>query len=557
MKKKWWQEEVVYQIYPKSFCDSNDDGIGDLNGIRSKLDYLKELGVTMLWICPIFKSPMDDNGYDISDYFSIAQEFGTMEDLKNLIKEAKQLKIKIILDLVLNHTSDEHEWFQKAIEDKNSSYRDYYIFKDGKEKPNNWRSVFGCSVWDKLENEDVHYFHAFGKKQPDLNWENKELREALYAMINKWSELGVSGFRVDAITFIKKDLRFASIEADGVDGLAKCTKTCRNQKGIKVFLDELKQRCFDKYDCMTVAEAPGVAYDDLSDFISEDGFFSMIFDFKAADLDVASGSEWFKRVPWTIQDLNKKIMNYQEAVQKIGWAANFIENHDQPRASSKYLLENDRNKDAVKTLAAMYLFLRGTPYIYQGQELGMVNFKRNSIKEFNDISSIDQYHRALQEGFSEKEALHFINLRSRDNNRTPFPWNDTKYGGFSEKQPWLQMSEEYPSINAQQQINDKNSVLSFYKEAIAFTHKSKYKDCLIYGNIKSLDTNKEIIGYQRILENEKILCYFNLSSQSVIEKIDEDKELKVIFSTMDCVNYQNRKLELQPFQTIILRVEEF
>ncbi|HBH2290454.1 TPA: glucohydrolase, partial [Clostridioides difficile] len=295
MEKKWWQKEIVYQIYPRSFQDSNNDGIGDLQGIISRLDYLKDLGITSLWLCPIFKSPMDDNGYDISDYLDIASEFGSMEDLKELIKESKDRGIKIILDLVLNHTSDEHPWFQEALKNPESPYHDYYIFKKGNDLPNNWRSVFGGSVWEKVENRDEYYFHSFGKKQPDLNWENPILRSELYQMINTWSQMGVAGFRVDAITFIKKNLSFQSLESDGVDGLVKCTKTVRNQPGIEKMLYELKENTFKKYDCMTVAEAAGISYDQLGDFIGEDGFFSMVFDFKHADLDVASGSEWFKR----------------------------------------------------------------------------------------------------------------------------------------------------------------------------------------------------------------------------------------------------------------------
>lgn len=289
MKKKWWQKEIVYQIYPKSFQDSNDDGIGDLKGIISRLDYLKNLGVTMLWLCPIFQSPMADNGYDISDYLNIAEEFGTMEDLKELIFKAKEKDIKIILDLVLNHTSDEHKWFKEALKSKDSPYHDYYIFKESKDIPNNWRSVFGGSVWEKVPDRDEYYFHSFGKKQPDLNWENPVLRKELYKMINQWSQIGVAGFRVDAITFIKKDLSFKSQESDGIDGLVKCTKMVRNQEGIENLLFELKEETFKKYDCMTVAEAAGVRYDQLNDFIGEDGFFSMVFDFKYADLDIASG----------------------------------------------------------------------------------------------------------------------------------------------------------------------------------------------------------------------------------------------------------------------------
>lgn len=517
MNNKWWQKEVVYQIYPKSFYDSNNDGIGDIKGITSKLDYLKNLGITMIWICPIFKSPMDDNGYDISDYFDISEEFGTMYDLRELIDKAKEKNIKIILDLVINHTSDEHPWFKEALKNPESKYHDYYIFKNGKSVPNNWRSVFGTSVWEKVEDRDEYYFHVFGKKQPDLNWENPELRNELYKVVNKWLDFGIAGFRIDAITFIKKDLTFKSIEADGVDGMAKCTKVSRNQKGIDVFLKELRANTFSKYNCVTVAEAPGVEYDELSNFIGEDGYFSMIFDFKYADLDVKSGSEWFKRVNWTVKELNEKIMKSQISIQKTGWAANFIENHDQPRATTKYLIENERNNDAVKMLGAMYFFLRGTPFIYQGQEIGMINFERKSIGDFNDISSIDQYKRSIKEGFDEKDALYFINLRSRDNARTPFQWNNKKYAGFSTKKPWLKMNDSYININAESQIGEKDSIFEFYKSIINIRQNSKYSDCLIYGKIEPIQTSDKTIGYIRHYNNIKIYCFFNFDNNETEE----------------------------------------
>ena len=554
MKKQWWQEEVVYQIYPKSFKDSNHDGIGDIKGITSKLDYLKHLGVTMLWICPIFQSPMDDNGYDISDYFSLAPEFGTMEDLKELITKAKEKDIKIILDLVINHTSDEHAWFQEAIAHPESKYHDYYIFKEGTQPPNNWRSVFGTSVWEKVEGKEEYYFHAFGKKQPDLNWENPAVREELYCMVNEWLDFGIAGFRVDAITFIKKDLSFESREPDGTDGLVKCTKTCRNQPGIEKFLGELKERCFDKHACVTVAEAPGVSYDELEDFIGEDGYFSMIFDFKHADLDVASGSEWFKRIDWTIKDLNDKIMNSQMAIQKVGWAANFIENHDQPRATSKYLKEYAEHKDAVKMMGAMYFFLRGTPFIYQGQELGMINAMRNDLSEFNDISSIDQYHRSIQEGCTKEEALHYINLRSRDNNRTPFPWSDEQYGGFSDHKPWLAMSESYDHINAASQIHDPDSIYSFYRNMIHLRQNSRYTNCLIYGDITPLPTPEEVIGYLRYTKEETIVCCFNFSNQKQHIQLSQAYDTTV-FTNIDTVEINEKQVTLQPFQALMFTVK--
>ena len=554
MNRQWWQKEIVYQIYPKSFNDSNGDGIGDIKGITEKLGYLSDLGVTMLWICPIYKSPMDDNGYDISDYFDLAPEFGTMEDLDELIEKASEKGIKIILDLVINHTSDEHKWFEEAIRNPESNYHDYDIFKEGEEVPNNWRSVFGGSVWEKVNGRNEYYFHAFGKKQPDLNWENEEVRKSLYDMVNYWLEKGIAGFRIDAITFIKKDLTYKSLEADGVDGLVKCTKTSRNQPGIEKFLHELKRETFNKHNCVTVAEAPGVGYDELDDFIGEDGYFSMIFDFKYADLDIASGSEWFKRVPWTVKDLRERIMASQMAIQEYGWSANFIENHDQPRSTTKYLLEQQNNKEAIKMLGAMYFLLRGTPFIYQGQELGMTNFERKSIDEFNDISSIDQYYRSIQEGLSEEEALKVINLRSRDNSRTPFPWNSSEYGGFSKVKPWLGMIENYKEINAEAQVGQDDSIYEFYKKMIDFRQNSIYSECLIYGNITAIDTeNDEVIAYTRKGGNETIYCYFNFSQNKVFEPLNI-KSKKVIFNNLKEVDISEDGIILKPNQALLITI---
>lgn len=560
MRNQWWQEEVVYQIYPKSFKDSNQDGIGDLRGIIEKLDYLHDLGVTMLWICPIYQSPMDDNGYDISDYKSIAAEFGTREDLDELIQEAKNRGIKIILDLVINHTSDEHEWFKEALNNPDSEYRDYYIFKKGLREPTNWRSVFGGSVWGKVPGREEYYFHAFGKKQPDLNWENPKLRKELYEMVNWWLDRGIAGFRIDAITFVKKDLSWSDREADGVDGLSKCTKSSRNQPGIGAFLHELKENTFDKHHCVTVAEAPGVPYEELEEFIGENGYFSMIFDFRYADLDIASGSEWFKRIDWNIKMLNDKIMESQMALQKCGWGANFIENHDQPRATTKYLREDANNPNAVKTLAAMYFFLRGVPFIYQGQELGMQNFKRESIEEFNDLSSVDQYYRSKEEGYSAKEALDFVNLRSRDNARTPFPWNQERYGGFSTVEPWLRVTEEYPVINAESQMGNEDSIFWFYKQMIHFRQKGSYRDCFIYGKIQPVSSSEHVIAYKRYTEDETLYCWFNFGNCETTEAfcMENMETIWQSYGKTDRSKTDRSKAELTlyPYQSMILRERE-
>lgn len=556
MDKVWWQKEVVYQIYPKSFCDSNGDGIGDIRGIIQKLDYLHDLGVTMLWICPVYQSPMDDNGYDVSDYQAIAPEFGTVNDVDELIEQAKRRGIKIVLDLVINHSSDEHPWFQRALADPSDPCHDYYIFKTGKDghPPTNWRSIFGGSVWEPVPGREEYYYHTFGKKQPDLNWENPALRQKLYDMVNWWLDKGIAGFRVDAITFIKKDLTWRDCPADGADGLAKCTKVSRNQPGIGAFLHELKENTFDRHECVTIAEAPGVGYEELGDFIGENGYFSMIFDFRWADLDIASGSEWFKRPEWTIKDLRDKIVTSQMALQKFGWGANFIENHDQPRAASKYLKDAQDNPDAVKTLGAMYFFLRGVPFIYQGQELGMTNFERQSVSEFNDLSSIDQYDRSILEGFTPEQALHFVNLRSRDNARTPFPWNGERYGGFSTEKPWLGMAQEHPACNVAAQQKDQESVLAFYKSLIAFHQNGPYQDCLIYGDIEPLESTDNVIAYQRSWNGTVLDCYFNLGGTAVEELLSAG-EITPVWHTQKQADTQGNTLKLAPWQSVIIRVQ--
>lgn len=511
--RKWWQKEIIYQIYPRSFYDANGDGIGDIKGITSKLEYLKDLGITMIWICPIYKSPMVDNGYDISDYLGINPEFGSMEDLDELIERAQALDIKVMLDLVINHTSDEHRWFQEALNNPNSPYRDYYIFKDGIEnkEPNNWRSIFGGSVWEKLQNEDKYYMHVFDKKQPDLNFENPRLRNEIYNMINTWLDKGLAGFRVDSITFLKKDQKFDSYQPDGSDGLVTCKHGTRNQPGIDIFLNELKEKTFNKYDCVTVGEAPGVKYDELSDFIGENGYFSMIFDFKYADIDVESGSDWFKRTNWTTQEFKELLFNSQKEIQKVGWSANFIENHDQPRALSKYITdEKYQNYIGGSALAMMYFFLRGTPFIYQGQELGMTNFNRKFIEEFNDISSIDNYYRSIKEGFSETEALNFVNLRSRDNTRTPFPWDDTENAGFTNGTPWIGLTTNFPSVNAKDEVENNQSLFNFYKYMIELRNHSKYKEVLTYGTFEEVNhVSENIISYYRQNEIHTIQVIIN------------------------------------------------
>ena len=555
--RKWWQKEIIYQIYPRSFYDANGDGIGDIKGITSKLEYLKDLGITMIWICPIYKSPMVDNGYDISDYLGINPEFGSMEDLDELLERAQALDIKVMLDLVINHTSDEHRWFQEPLKNPNSLYRDYYIFKDGVEnkEPNNWRSIFGGSVWEKLQNEDKYYMHVFDKKQPDLNFENPRLRNEIYNMINTWLDKGLAGFRVDSITFLKKDQKFESYEPDGSDGLVTCKHGTRNQPGIDIFLNELKENTFNKYDCVTVGEAPGVKYDELSDFIGENGYFSMIFDFKYADIDVESGSDWFKRTNWTTQEFKELLFNSQKEIQKVGWSANFIENHDQPRALSKYITdEKYQNYIGGSALAMMYFFLRGTPFIYQGQELGMTNFNRKSIEEFNDISSIDNYYRSIEEGFSETEALNFVNLRSRDNTRTPFPWDNTENAGFTNGTPWIGLTTNFPCVNAKDEVENNQSLFNFYKYMIELRNHSKYKEVLTYGTFEEVNhVSENIISYYRHNETHTIQVIINLSNKEDQIEIENDR-FEVLMQNYEKVDRNDRKLLLKPYEAIMIEL---
>ena len=574
LDKKWWQKEVGYQIYPRSFYDSNNDGIGDLNGITAKLDYLKELGITLIWICPIFKSPMDDNGYDISDYYDVNPEFGTKEDLERLIKEAEKRGIKIILDLVINHTSDEHEWFLEALKNPESKYRNYYIFKRGKNglPPTNWRSHFGGSAWEKVEGEadengnEMYYLHLFTKKQPDLNWENPEVRKELYEMVNYWLEKGIAGFRVDAINSIKKDENYLNLPVDGADGLAYNVKYTLNQPGIEEFLSELAKETFKKYNCMTVAETPMLEYERYNDFIGEDGFFSMIFDFSYADLDMTKGGFYYSLRDIPTIELRNAIFESQLTQQKYGWGAPFLENHDLPRSLNKFFGEK-ANETNAKLLGNVFFFLRGTPFIYQGQEIGMDNFVRKDISEFDDIASKDQYQRALGEKFSTEEALYFVNKRSRDNSRTPMQWDNSKNAGFSENEnikSWIKLTGSQAVTNVKNQLNDEKSIFAHYKKMIDLRQNGKYSDCLIYGEFIPVPLeNEKIIAYVRKYGNQKLLCISNFSElkQEVklndIAKVLGEKEItlgEVLINNFDKIGKDEKKLNLEEFQSLLVEI---
>ena len=574
LDKKWWKKEVGYQIYPRSFYDSNNDGIGDLNGITEKLDYLKNLGITLIWVCPIFKSPMDDNGYDISDYYDVNPEFGTKEDLEKLIAEAEKRGIKVILDLVINHTSDEHEWFLEALKNPESKYRNYYIFKRGENglPPTNWRSHFGGSAWEKVEGEadengnEMYYLHLFTKKQPDLNWENPEVRKELYEMVNYWLEKGIAGFRVDAINSIKKDARYLDLPVDGADGMAHNVEYTLNQPGIEEFLRELAKETFKKYNAMTVAETPMLEYERYNDFIGEDGFFTMIFDFSYADLDMTKGGFYYSLRDVPTVELRDKIFESQLTQQKYGWGAPFFENHDLPRSLNKFFGEK-ANKTNAKLLANVFFFLRGTPFIYQGQEIGMDNFVRNDISEFDDIASKDQYQRALGEGFSSEEALYFVNKRSRDNSRTPMQWDNSKNAGFSKDEnskSWIKLTGSQATTNVADQINDKDSIFSHYKKMIDLRQNGKYSDCLTFGDFISVPLeNEKFIAYVRKYKNQKVLCISNFSEKrqeiklSEIAKVLGEKEIRVgeiLINNFDGFEKDGEKVAFEGFQSLLVEI---
>ena len=574
LDKKWRKKEVGYQIYPRSFYDSNNDGIGDLNGITEKLDYLKNLGITLIWVCPIFKSPMDDNGYDISDYYDVNPEFGTKEDLEKLIAEAEKRGIKVILDLVINHTSDEHEWFLEALKNPESKYRNYYIFKRGENglPPTNWRSHFGGSAWEKVEGEadengnEMYYLHLFTKKQPDLNWENPEVRKELYEMVNYWLEKGIAGFRVDAINSIKKDARYLDLPVDGADGMAHNVEYTLNQPGIEEFLSELAKETFKKYNAMTVAETPMLEYERYNDFIGDDGFFTMIFDFSYTDLDMTKGGFYYSLRDIPTIELRDAIFESQLTQQKYGWGAPFLENHDLPRSLNKFFGEK-ANETNAKLLANVFFFLRGTPFIYQGQEIGMDNFVRNDISEFDDIASKDQYQRALGEGFSSEEALYFVNKQSRDNSRTPMQWDNSKNAGFSKDEnskSWIKLTGSQATTNVADQINDKDSIFSHYKKMIDLRQNGKYSDCLTFGDFISVPLeNEKIIAYVRKYKNQKVLCISNFSELKQEVKLSEiakalgEKEIKIgeiLINNFDGFEKDGEKVVFEGFQSLLVEI---
>ena len=556
MKKQWWHDKVAYQIYPKSFYDSNGDGIGDLPGIISKLDYLKDLGVDIVWLSPIYKSPLADEGYDIADYYSIDPRFGTMEDMERLIEEAKKRDMYILMDLVVNHCSDEHEWFQKACQDPDGEYGNFFYIEDRKDggTPCNWRSYFGGPVWEPLPGHpDKQYLHVFHKKQPDLNWENPRVREEVYKNINWWLDKGLGGFRIDAIINIKKKLPFRDYPVDRADGLSGIDHMLAEAEGIGEFLGEMAEKTFRPHNAFTVGEVFNEKPEEIADFIGENGYFSSMFDF-AETVYGKSDRGWYdSRAYLDPEEYKSCIFSTQKKIGDTGMISNIIENHDEPRGVSHYICPEDLCDASKKLLAGVYFMLKGLPFIYQGQEIGMENMKFNSIEDVDDVSTLDEYQVALNAGLGEEEAFRRVAAFSRDNARTPMQWTDGKNAGFTEGTPWLRVNPNCSRINVKDQEKNAGSVLSFYKKLTVLRKSEEYKETVVYGEfVPYLEQEKNLIGYFREGE-KKLLILANF------QKAPREVELpgsvkKVLLNNLEDLTLNDNRIHLDSWQFVTLEI---
>lgn len=549
MNKKWWKEAVAYQVYPRSFKDSNGDGIGDLKGVTVKLDYLKELGIDVIWLSPMYKSPNDDNGYDISDYQDIMDEFGTMADFDELLGEIHKRGMKLILDLVINHTSDEHSWFIESRSSKDNPKRDWYIWRDGKNgrEPNNWESIFSGPAWKYDEATDQYFMHIFSTRQPDLNWENPEVRNALETMVNWWLEKGIDGFRVDAISHIKKEPGFPDMpNPEGLDYVS-CFPYMMNVEGIDEFLSELSEKTIKNYDVMTVGEANGVRLNEADKWVGEEnGYFNMIFQFEFLDLwDKDSGDSI------DVRKLKKVLTKWQTGLDGRGWNALFIENHDQPRRVSSWGNDKEYWKESAKMLGALYFLMKGTPFIYQGQEIGMTNVQFPSINDYNDVGMINYYKIETAKGRSHEEIMKVIWEKGRDNSRTPMQWNAANMAGFTTSdKTWLGINPNYTEINVEEQLNDPDSILHFYKKLIRLR---KENPLFVYGTYELLVANhRKLFVYTRKLGSKKAIVISNFSKKSTrfkVPSIVSYSTSSLVLSNYDSADKKLRKeLTLKPYE---------
>ncbi|MBD5515084.1 MAG: alpha-glucosidase [Lachnospiraceae bacterium] len=554
MLKKWWHNTIGYQIYPKSFQDTNGDGIGDLKGITAHLDDLVDLGINVIWICPINKSPMKDHGYDISDYEEIDSIFGCKDDLRELIQEAHKRGIKILMDLVVNHTSSEHPWFQKALEEPGGEYGKYYIIQEGKDgkEPNNWRSIFGGSAWERIKDTNLYYLHLFTKWQPDLNWENPILRQRIYNMVNRWLDLGISGFRIDAISHLKKDFTYKNLPSDGVDGFVNGFPYFSNVDGIGTFLRELQENTFKHYDAMTIGEVDeGLPADVLWEFIGENGYFSTIFDFCHSTLHVNS-TEWKDKPVEMIDELKKRLFAKQNTVKGKGILCNYLENHDLSRIVERFIPTKEIDFYSKSMVGGINFFMPGIVFLYQGQTIGMMDYQKENIEEFEDPTTFIQYDEYLQNGMTKTEALAQINLKTREHARTPMQWNDGKYAGFSSTEPWFSVNPNYRQINYDLQKKNPDSLYAFYKKMISLRKSDEFQELFIYGEFTPIyETEPGIIGYERRLNDKRVLIINNAKSTEAILQVSGTIK-KILLSNYKNTVLQNGIIKLHRYQLLIL-----
>ena len=555
MEKRWWKESVVYQIYPRSFCDSNGDGIGDLNGITSKLDYLKELGIDVIWLSPVYQSPNDDNGYDISDYQAIMDEFGTMEDFDRMLAAAHERGIKILMDLVVNHTSDEHKWFIESRKSTDNPYRDYYIWRPGKEDrslPNNWGSCFSGPAWEYDETTDMYFLHLFSKKQPDLNWDNPSVRKEVFDMMNWWLDKGIDGFRMDVISLISKVPGLPDGEV-GINGYASFD-IAANGPHVHEYLQEMREKALNNADTMTVGECAGVTLEEAKKYArSDEKELNMVFQFEhmGVDDDKAFGKWTTKKMD--LRDMKEVLTRWQKGLQDVAWNSLYWENHDQPRSVSRFGNDSDEYREiSAKMLATCLHMMQGTPYIYQGQELGMTNCPFNTLENFRDLDSINAYHELTEQGkITEDDMLAAISYRGRDNARTPMQWDDSEYAGFSTATPWIMVNPNYTQINAKEQVNREDSVFKYYQKLIRLRHES---DLIVYGTYDLLlADDTDIYAYERTLGEEKLIVFCNFSENTREVQLPEE----FVNGEVLIANYSdasaNANLTLRPYEAIVIK----
>ena len=545
MNKNWWKESVVYQVYPKSFNDSNGDGIGDIKGITEKLDYLKELGIDVIWLSPVYKSPNDDNGYDISDYEDIMDDFGTMEDMDELLRESNKKGIKILMDLVVNHTSDEHKWFIEAKRSKDNPYRDYYVWRDpvNGEKPNDLTSTFSGSAWQYDENSGQYYLHLFSKRQPDLNWENEKVRKKVYDMMNFWIDKGIGGFRMDVIELI---------------GKIPDEKITSNGPRLHEYIEEMNKETFGDKDLLTVGEAWGCTPEIAKKYSNPDGSeLSMVFQFEHILLDQEPGKEKWDLKPLELLDLKRALSRWQVELEGTGWNSLFWNNHDVPRIVSRWGNDKEYRVESAKMLATLLHGMKGTPYIYQGEELGMTNIRFESLDDYKDIETLNMYNERRAQGYKHEDIMLSIYTKGRDNARTPIQWDNSENAGFTSGKPWIKVNPNYKEINAAEQLNDENSIFNYYRKLIKIR---KSNPVVIHGDYKLiLEKNKDIFAYIRTIENEKLLvvCNFtgNDKTKFVLEEQIEFKSRELLISNYDVdVNEPIENIDLRPYESRIYKL---